>query len=98
MSLPEMTSKNGETEILSVSEVARTLRCSKAHVYNAINGKVSGVSQLPAIPMGRRKLVQRTSLEAWKRANESGAVLNPGELLLSGGQIVNGTRSTERAD
>ncbi len=74
MSLPQLTSKNGETEILSVTEVARSLRCSKAHVYNAINGKVSGVSQLPAIPMGRRKLVQRASLEAWKRANESGAV------------------------
>jgi hypothetical protein len=59
------------SEILSIHEVAANLRCSKAHVYNAINGKVSGVSQLPAIPMGRRKLVRRSSLESWKAANET---------------------------
>jgi excisionase family DNA binding protein len=95
MSLPEMTSKNGETEILSVTEVARSLRCSKAHVYNAINGKVSGVSQLPAIPMGRRKLVQRASLEAWKRANESGAVRESEVFNSVPQQAVDGIRSTE---
>ena len=64
---------NGTTEadeILSISEVAGNLRCSKAHVYNAIKGKVDGVSQLPAIHMGRRKLVRRTSLECWKSENE----------------------------
>lgn len=57
-------------EILTVSEVAADLRCSKAHVHNAIKGKVSGVSPLPAIPMGRRKLVRRSALERWKRTNE----------------------------
>ena len=57
-------------EILTVAEVATELRCSKAHVHNAINGKVSGVLPLPAIHMGRRKLVRRSSLELWKRANE----------------------------
>lgn len=60
-------------EILTVAEVAAELRCSKAHVHNAINGKVSGVSRLPAIHMGRRKLVRRSALERWKRANEQGA-------------------------
>jgi excisionase family DNA binding protein len=58
------------SEILSIPEVAKNLRCSKAHVYNAINGKVSGVSRLPAIAMGRKKLVRRASFEAWKQANE----------------------------
>ena len=57
-------------EILTVAEVAAELRCSKAHVHNAINGKVSGVTPLPAIPMGRRRLVRRSALEQWKRANE----------------------------
>jgi len=57
-------------EILTVAEVATELRCSKAHVHNAINGKVAGVSRLPAIHMGRRKLVRRSALEGWKRANE----------------------------
>ena len=53
-------------EILTVVEVAAELRCSKAHVYNAIAGKVDGVSPLPAIFMGRRKLVRRGAWR-WKR-------------------------------
>ena len=64
-------------EILCVTEVAEDLRCSKAHVYNAINGKVQGVTQLPAICMGRRKLVRKSALEAWKHANEHNAVPAP---------------------
>ncbi len=63
---------NPVDEILTVEQVADELHCSKAHVYNAINGKVQGVSQLPAITMGRRKLVLRSSLERWKQANEKG--------------------------
>jgi excisionase family DNA binding protein len=58
------------SDILSITEVALNLRCSKAHVYNAINGKITGVSRLPAIPMGRRRLVRRSSLESWKAINE----------------------------
>ena len=42
-------------EILTVAEVALELRCSKAHVYNVIAGRVDGVCALPAISMGRRK-------------------------------------------
>ena len=57
-------------EILTVAEVAADLRCSKAHVHNAINGKVAGVSPLPSITMWRRRLVRRSTLEEWKRANE----------------------------
>ncbi len=59
-------------EILTVAEVAADLRCSKAHVYKAIRGEVAGVSQLPAISMGRKKLVRRSTLERWKQANEGG--------------------------
>jgi excisionase family DNA binding protein len=61
----------GQNEILTVAEVAAELRCSKAHVYKVIVGKVEGVSPLPAILMGRRKLVRRAALEYWKTANES---------------------------
>ena len=57
-------------EILTVRDVALELRCSVAHVYNVINGKVKNVSRLPAIPMGRRKLIQRDTLEEWKKSNE----------------------------
>jgi excisionase family DNA binding protein len=60
-------------EILTVAEIAVELRCSKAHVYNVIAGRVDGVRPLPAICMGRRKLVRRATLEEWKKGNESGA-------------------------
>ena len=61
----------GQTaDILNVNEVARVLRCSKAHVCKAIQGRVVGVTQLPAISMGRRKLVRRQSLDAWLADNE----------------------------
>jgi excisionase family DNA binding protein len=59
-------------EVLTVIEVASELHCSRAHVYNAINGKVAGTSSLPAIRMGRRKLVRRSALERWKATNERG--------------------------
>jgi Helix-turn-helix domain len=59
-------------EILTVRDVALELRCSVAHVYNVINGKVKNVSRLPAISMGRRKLIQRDRLEEWKKTNEQG--------------------------
>jgi hypothetical protein len=60
-------------EILTVAEIAVELRCSKAHVYNVIAGKVDGVHPLPAICLGRWKLVRRASLEYCKKSNESGA-------------------------
>lgn len=61
-------------EILSAGDVARYLHCSKAHVYNAINGRIDNVSPLPALCLGRRRLVRRTALEAWIRTNERGLV------------------------
>ena len=70
MSTTVLQEKPPKDEILTVSEVAAELRCSKAHVHNAINGKVKGVLPLPAIPMGRRRLVRCSALEQWKRANE----------------------------
>jgi excisionase family DNA binding protein len=58
-------------QILTVAEVAVELRCSRAHVYNAIAGKVDGLASLPAIIMGRRKLVRRSTFEEWKMINET---------------------------
>ena len=60
------------SEVLTVAEVAQRLRCSKAHVCNAINGKVKGVTPLPAIAMGRRKLVRSETLAAWLAQNDPG--------------------------
>lgn len=57
-------------ESLTAREVARELRCSKAHVHNLITGKVHGIAPLPAIALGRRRLVRRSSLYEWLLANE----------------------------
>ena len=58
--------------ILTAREVATELRCSKAHVYRLLNGMVRDVSQLPHISLGRKKVIRRSSLDHWKRANERG--------------------------
>jgi len=78
-------------EILTVAEVAIELRCSKAHVYNTIAGKVDGVCPLPAISMGRRKLVRRGALEQWKKTNESAgddANITPSSAIDTVGRVM----------
>jgi excisionase family DNA binding protein len=57
-------------DVLTVPEVADELRCSKAHVHNLINGKVRGAQPLPALRLGRRRVVRRAGLEDWIKANE----------------------------
>ena len=64
------------TDLLTIHEIAGELRCSKAHVCNLINGKLKDAPRLPAIRMGRRKLVRRTTLEFWKRACELGVEID----------------------
>jgi len=63
-------------EILTAQEVAVELRCSKAQVYKLMNGEVKDRTPLPHIALGRKKVVRRASFEAWKRANENGAILS----------------------
>ena len=57
--------------MLTIKDVADILRCSKAHVANAIRGKVPGVPQLTHLRMGRRKLVRREWLEQWMESNRT---------------------------
>jgi Helix-turn-helix domain len=59
-------------EVLTAKDVAAELKCSTTHIYRVIKGKVKNVTPLPAICVGRRKLVQRNSLEQWKTLNEQG--------------------------
>lgn len=68
--LDDLHGNHPHPAVLTVAEVAAELRCSKAHVYNVIRGKVFGVAPLPTIAVGSRRLVRRVSLEEWKRANE----------------------------
>jgi excisionase family DNA binding protein len=78
--------------ILTIPEVAVHLRCSRAHVYNTIAGKVIGVSPLPVITMGRRKLIRRATLEEWERENEYAA----GNAMLPASPDVGAGRRIER--
>ena len=61
-------------KVLTAEEVADELRCSKAQVYRLMNGVIEGLTPLPTLPLGRKKVVMRSSLEAWKLANEQNRV------------------------
>ena len=63
-----------QRKLLTLTEVARELRCSKAQVSKATEGRVRHASLLPTIRLGRRKLVRREALDAWIRENESGGL------------------------
>lgn len=51
--------------ILTVSEAAHELRCSKAHVHNMIAGKVNNIPPLPVLRIGRRLLIRYDALMEW---------------------------------
>ena len=65
------TSPN-QFDLLTMAEVAQLLHVSKAHVCNAIAGRVAGCPPIPAVSLGRRKLVRRESLLHWIEQNEHG--------------------------
>jgi hypothetical protein len=56
--------------LLTLAAVAKLLHCSKAHVSNVIAGRVPGCSPIPAVCLGRRKLVRRESLVTWIERND----------------------------
>ena len=58
--------------ILTIDQVAHILQCSKAHVSNALKGKVANVPALPHFSLGRRKLIRREWLDAWLEQYKSG--------------------------
>lgn len=60
-------------DLLAVADVAGMLHCSKAHVCNAIAGRVQGCAAIPAVSLGRRKLVRREALLSWIERNERAA-------------------------
>ena len=57
-------------DLLTFDEVARTLRCSKAHLSNVLNGKVASLPPLPHVSLGRRKLIRKTALDQWLKGLE----------------------------
>ena len=60
--------------ILTASEVAAELRCSKAHVYHLLNGNVEGLTVLPHLALGRKKVIPRSAFERWKSDNLTGNI------------------------
>ena len=60
-------------DLLTLSEVAELLHCSKAHISKAVAGHVAGCAPIPAVSLGRRKLVRRASLLSWIEHNEHAA-------------------------
>ena len=60
--------------LLTLAEVAELLHCSKAHVCKAVAGRVTGCPPIPAVSLGRRKLVRRESLLQWIERNERGMI------------------------
>lgn len=66
---PAQLESESEFSILTVAEAAAVLRVSKNHLYAIINGQVPGVTALPVIRLGRRRLVRRESLQTWLSEN-----------------------------
>lgn len=60
-----MPTPSSAPAVLTISEVARELRCSKAHVHNIVAGKVPNLPPLPVLRIGRRVLVRFEGLKAW---------------------------------
>ena len=65
--------------VLTPKEVAADLRCSKSQVYRLMTGNVKGLTVLPHLALGRKKVVLRSVLEEWKRQNMSGMIPNGSE-------------------
>jgi excisionase family DNA binding protein len=63
--------------LLTLPEVAALLHCSKAHISNVIAGRVPGCPPIPAVRLGRRRLVRRESLVAWIERNELDGAMIP---------------------
>jgi predicted DNA-binding transcriptional regulator AlpA len=65
--------------ILTAKEIAEDLRCSKSQVYRLMGGDVDGLTVLPHLALGRKKVVPRSVLEQWKRQNISGMICSDSE-------------------
>jgi excisionase family DNA binding protein len=65
-----MSKSSDNFDLLTLTEAAALLHCSKAHVGKAVLGRVHGCAPIPAVSLGRRKLIRRESLLQWLENNE----------------------------
>ena len=68
--LPPASPADATLALLTIIEAARELRCSKAHLYNVLGGKIEGLPPLPVFHIGRKAYVRRAQLQAWVRSLE----------------------------
>jgi excisionase family DNA binding protein len=57
--------------LLTLTEAARELRCSKTHIHNIIAGKVNDLPPLPVLRLGRRRLIRQHALTNWMLSLEA---------------------------
>ena len=60
-----------EGEVLTITDAALAMRCSKTHIQNVLQGRVANAPWLPCIRVERRVLIRRESLERWMAVAES---------------------------
>jgi hypothetical protein len=65
-----MLSPDTAFDLLTVTEVAGLLHCSKAHICNVLAGRVRGCNPIPSVRLGRRTLIRRGSLLLWIEEND----------------------------
>ena len=63
--IEQKTVAHNPKSVLPIVEIARLLRCSKAHVCNLMAGKVRGVPKLTHVCLGRRKLSTDEWVKEW---------------------------------
>jgi excisionase family DNA binding protein len=61
--LPSPASDTG-AHVLTLSEAARELRCSKSHLYRILSGKITA-PPLPVFHIGRKALIRTPALHQW---------------------------------
>ena len=76
-----MSTFSDNFDLLTLAEAAALLHCSKTHIGKAVLGRVRGCPPIPAVSLGRRKLIRRESLRQWIESNES--VATDGKLTTS---------------
>jgi len=64
-------------ELLTLAEVAQLLHVSKAHVCNAVAGRIKGCPPIPSVRLGRRTLVRRATLLLWIEQSEQRLAMIP---------------------
>jgi hypothetical protein len=63
--IQQTTTAPNAAKVLTIVEIARLLRCSKAHVCNLMAGKVRGAPKLTNVCLGRRRLSTVDWVNQW---------------------------------